>query len=74
LAVRQLTWIREKTETVQSQLGTADIQSLADLTTSINVIHDKKVVPASRSLIMGFIISVVLPFLPFVFMKFNLTN
>jgi hypothetical protein len=65
------TWIRDKTVTGQSQLGTGDIQSLADLTNSINVIRGMKVVPASRRLIMAFTISVVLPFLPFVFMKFN---
>jgi hypothetical protein len=65
------TWIRDKTVTGQSQLGAADIQSLADLTNSINVIRGMKVVPASRRLIMAFTISVVLPFLPFVFMKFN---
>ena len=65
------TWIRDKSATGMSQLGVGDIQSLADLTNSINVIRNMKVVPASRRLIMAFTISVVLPFLPFVFMKFN---
>jgi hypothetical protein len=65
------TWIRDKNVTGQSQLGTGDIQSLADLTNSTNVIREMKVVPASRRLIMVFTISVVLPFLPFVFMKFD---
>jgi hypothetical protein len=68
------TWIRDKNATGESQLGAPDIQSLADLTNSINVIRNMKVVPVSRRLIMSFTISVVLPFLPFVFMKLNFSE
>jgi hypothetical protein len=65
------TWIRDKKATGKTQLGVGDIQSLADLTNSINVIRDMKVIPSSKRLILVFTMSVVLPFLPFVFMKFD---
>jgi hypothetical protein len=68
------TWVRDETVTGEKQLGTGDIQSLADLTNSINVIRGMRVVPASRRLIMAFTISVVLPFLPFAFMKLNFSE
>jgi hypothetical protein len=68
------TWIRDRTVTGQSQLGTGDIQSLADLTNSINVIRGMRVVPSSRRLIMTYAIGVLLPFLPFVFMKLNFSD
>jgi hypothetical protein len=68
------TWLRDKNVTGKSQLGTGDIQSLADLTNSINVIKGMRIVPSSRNLIMAFTISVVVPFLPFVFMKLNFSE
>jgi hypothetical protein len=68
------TWLRDKNVTGQSQLGTGDIQSLADLTNSVNVIKNMRIVPSSRSLFMAFTISVFVPFLPFVFMKLNFSE
>jgi hypothetical protein len=65
-------WIKDKKVTGEEQLGAADLQSLADLTNSVNVIQNMRMVPVSRKLIMTFAVSVILPFLPFVFMKFNL--
>jgi hypothetical protein len=66
------TWLRDKLVTGQSQLGTSDIQSLADLTNSVRVIRDMKTVPVSKRLIVSFAVSVILPLLPFVFLKFNI--
>jgi hypothetical protein len=65
------TWIRDITVTGHSQLGTPDIQSLADLTNSVRVIHEMRTVPITRRLIMVFVISTILPFVPFVFIKLN---
>jgi hypothetical protein len=64
-------WINDKTVTGQSQLGTADIQSLADLTNSVKIIHHMRSIPASKRLVIAFAVSTLLPFFPFVFMKFN---
>jgi hypothetical protein len=68
------TWLRDKSVTGKSQLGTGDIQSLADLTNSINVIRGMSIIPSSRSLLIAFTLSVVVPFLPFVFMKLNFSE
>ncbi len=67
-------WLRDKDVTGESQLGTGDIQSLADLTNSVNVIKGMRIIPASRNLIIAFTLSVVVPFLPFVFMKLNFSE
>jgi hypothetical protein len=68
------TWIKDKSVTGMLQLGTGDIQSLADLTNSVRVIDEMRTVPVNRRLIVAFIFAVVLPFLPFVFMKFNISE
>jgi hypothetical protein len=67
-------WIKDETATGQSQLGSSDIQSLADLTNSVRVIRDMRTVPASRRLIMAFAVAVILPFVPFVFIKLNFSE
>jgi hypothetical protein len=68
------TWVKDKSVTGMSQLGTGDIQSLADLTNSVRVIDEMRAVPVNRRLIMAFTLAVVFPFLPFVFMKFNISE
>jgi hypothetical protein len=65
------TWVKDENATGQSQLGSGDIQSLADLTNSVRVVREMQTVPVSRRLIMAFIVSSIIPFLPFVFMKLN---
>jgi len=68
------TWLRDKNVTGQKQLGTGDIQSLADLNNSVNVIKNMRIIPCSRSLVLAITVSVVVPFLPFVFMKLNFSE
>jgi hypothetical protein len=67
-------WLMDEKATGESQLGTSDIQSLADLTNSVRVIRDMRTVPASRRLIMAFAVAVILPFIPFVFIKLNFSE
>jgi len=63
-------WIRDEQASGESQLGTADMQSLADLNTSLNVLRNMRLIPADRRLMVQLAACVILPMLPLVFLKF----
>jgi len=63
-------WIQNKKATGESQLGTADLQSLADLTNSVNVVRRMHSIPFGRRLVMELAASVILPLLPLLFLKY----
>jgi len=65
-------WIRDETATGESQLGTPDMQSLADLTNSVNVVRGMRCIPASRRLVVVLAIYVILPLAPLLLMKYPL--
>ena len=55
-------------------LGSADLQSLADLSTSIDIARDMRVVPASPRLLMGLAIAAGLPLLPLSLFQYPLVE
>ena len=63
-------WIRDEKATGESQLGTADMQSLADLTNSVRVVRDMRSVPVSRRLVIELAVCVILPLFPLVLFKY----
>jgi hypothetical protein len=63
-------WIRDENATGDSQLGTGDLQSLADLNNSLSVVRDMRVVPTSRRLVTGLAASVLLPMVPLLALKY----
>lgn len=63
-------WIRDEKASGEFQLGTPDMQSLADLTNSVNVVREMRWIPAGRRLVMGLATAVILPLLPLVFLKY----
>jgi hypothetical protein len=63
-------WIQDGEATGESQLGTADLQSLADLTNSLNVVRNIRMVPGGSRLALWLSASVVGPMLPLVLLKF----
>ena len=67
-------WIRGENTTNESLLGTPDMQSLADLTNSVNVVHNMRIIPADRRLIVQLAASVMLPLLPLVFFKYPVSD
>jgi len=67
-------WIRNERATGASQLGTADLQSLADLTSSVNVVRGLRAVPFSRRLLVDHTVCVVLPLLPLLFLKYPVSQ
>jgi hypothetical protein len=55
-------------------LGTADIQSLADLSTSVGIVREMRLVPISPSLVMYLAVAALLPLLPLVLFKYPLAD
>ena len=55
-------------------LGTADIQSLADLSTSVSIVHEMRLVPVSPSMLMYLGAAALLPLLPLVLFKYPLAD
>jgi hypothetical protein len=55
-------------------LGTADIQSLADLSNSVGIVRDMRLVPVSPSMLMYLAAAALLPLLPLVFFKYPIAE
>jgi hypothetical protein len=63
-------WIRDASASGESQLGTADMQSLADLGNSVNVVRNMRWVPMSRRLVAGLAVAALIPMLPLLLLKY----
>lgn len=64
-------WVEHKRDPHQEPiLGTQDIQSLADLQSSVQVVHQMKYVPVDKALVGAFVAAAILPMLPLVFIAF----
>lgn len=57
-------WIRHRTQQREPLLGSADVQSLADLANSFNVISHMRVVPISLVQVLFLVAAAALPSLP----------
>jgi hypothetical protein len=55
-------------------LGTADIQSLADLSNSVSIVRDMRLVPVSPSMLIYLAVAALLPLLPLVLLKYPLAD
>jgi hypothetical protein len=60
-------WIQEPDHDNEPLLGSADIQSLADLDNSYAIIKETKPVPFSRDMVMQLVWATLIPFFPLVF-------
>jgi hypothetical protein len=67
-------WIGTSRPPAEELLGTPDLQSLADLTNSLNVIQKMKLAPVSQRLLLLLAVYVVLPLLPLLLFKFPATQ
>lgn len=63
-------WLRDEQASGESQLGTADIQSLADLANSVDIVRNMRVIPAGRRLFLLLAAAVILPMLPLLLLEF----
>jgi hypothetical protein len=55
-------------------LGTADIQSLADLSNSVGIVREMRLAPVSPSMLLYLAIAALLPLLPLVLFKYPLAD
>ena len=55
-------------------LGTADIQSLADLSNSVSIVREMRLVPVSPSILKSLAVAALLPLLPLVLFKYPLAD
>lgn len=67
-------WIRGKNPSGESVLGTPDMQSLADLSNSVNVVREMQWVPGSRRLVLGLAWSVIVPMLPLLLLRYPVAD
>jgi hypothetical protein len=63
-------WLQAETPSGEPLLGTSDIQSLADLANSVNVVRNMRTVPASLRLLREFALASALPMLPLLLLKY----
>ena len=63
-------WIRHDNPSGESLLGTADMQSLADLTNSVNVVREMRLIPAGRRILLTLSACTIMPLLPLVLLKY----
>lgn len=63
-------WIRYPGASGEAQLGSPDVQSLADLTTSLNVLRRMRTIPAGQRFLIELAASVVVPLLPLLLLKY----
>jgi hypothetical protein len=63
-------WISRKMADQESMLGTPDLQSLADLSNSMNIINNMRIVPISPRLLISFLIAALIPILPILLFKY----
>jgi hypothetical protein len=60
-------WIEGRNSAAEPLLGTSDIQSLADLANSFEVISRIRMIPISKEVLSRLVINVAIPFLPLIF-------
>jgi len=67
-------WVSRKTSTDEPLLGSADIQSLADLANSFSIVRNMRVVPIGKKLLISFGIAALIPILPLLLLKYPITE
>jgi len=63
-------WVRAEAPPEESLLGTSDLQSLADLSNSVNVVRGMRWIPVSSRLLTEFAIAALLPLLPLLLLRY----
>jgi hypothetical protein len=63
-------WVRGNNPNDEPLLGTADIQSLADLSNSFSIIRNMRMVPIGRRLLISFGVAALAPLVPLLLLKY----
>ena len=65
-------WIKKKLpQTEEPFLGTADIQSLADLSNSVKMVQDQLIFPLRLTTFIVFFVFLLIPYLPLLLFRFT---
>ncbi len=67
-------WLGEGRAGSEPLLGNADVQSLADLSTSVGLVRDMRIVPVSLRLALGIATAAALPMLPLFLFRYPLAE
>ncbi|MEI7900492.1 MAG: hypothetical protein WCK89_09570 [bacterium] len=67
-------WIKGENPSDEPLIGTPDMQSLADLNNSVNVVRAMRWIPAGQRLLMIFAVAVIVPLLPLLLLKYPVTE
>jgi hypothetical protein len=67
-------WLRPDSDPGEPLLGTADLQSLADLANSVNVIRNMRWVPVGKRLLISIAVAALAPILPLLLLKYPIAE
>jgi len=67
-------WIQGENPTGEPIIGTADLQSLADLTNSVNIVREMRWIPMGNRLLVSLSAAVIVPLLPLLLLKYPVTE
>jgi hypothetical protein len=67
-------WLDADAASAEPLLGTADIQSLADLSNSVGIVRDMRLVIVSATTLIYLAVAALLPLLPLVLLKYPLAD
>jgi len=67
-------WIGAAPSADGDLLGSADLQSLADLSNSVNVVRNMRLVPVGNGLLIRFLTAAILPMAPLLLLKYPATE
>jgi hypothetical protein len=66
-------WMKPAPE-CEPLLGTADLQSLADLQNSIGRVREMRLIPVGQELLTGMLVSATLPMLPLALLRYPIAE
>jgi hypothetical protein len=67
-------WLGANRTAAEPLLGTSDIQSLADLSNSVSIVRDMRLVPVSPSMLIYLAVAALLPLLPLLLLKYPVAD
>jgi hypothetical protein len=67
-------WVRGENPSEEPLLGTADMQSLADLNNSVNIVREMRWIPAGKRLLIIFAAAVIVPLTPLLLLKYPISD
>jgi hypothetical protein len=67
-------WLGRDAAPGEPMLGSADIQSLADLSNAVNIVRDMRLIPAGRRLLLAIAAATLLPLLPLLTLRYPIST